>query len=75
MVQPRRPDHLVDLAFPSFGNKTLQGYIPAGEAISRIRDLIVIVRPDFMLAGPDRCNFEYWLPRLAQDNRDDAKLD
>src|ERR1700759_2803839 len=51
VVQPRRSDHLVDLAFPSFGNKTLQGYIPAGEAIRRIRDLIVIVRPNFMLAG------------------------
>ena len=53
VIEPRRPDNLIELALPRVSSKTFQRDVPARELPRHLGDLVVVVRADFALTWPD----------------------
>ena len=53
IVEPGWPEHLIELTLPRFSNESSQRDVSTGESTKRIGYLVVVVRADFVLAGPD----------------------
>lgn len=61
-IEPGRTENLTNLAVPRLSDKAFQRDVSAREPCWGISYLVVVIRADFMLAGPDRDNFEGELP-------------
>ena len=67
LVEPRRPEYLIHLAVPRLSDEAFQRDVFPRESSGGVSYLVVVVRADFVLAGPDRGNFER-RGRLGQDD-------
>src|SRR6185503_18856938 len=53
VVDPRRTSDLIDLTMPRLCDQAFQRDVSTSESITGIRDLVVVVGPNLVLAGPD----------------------
>jgi hypothetical protein len=74
-VEPRRPGDLAGLAVPCYRNETAERDVFCVEAVGRVGDLVVVVGPHFVLAGPDRRNFKRRCTRLGLRECDGTQRD